>query len=212
MNESTAMDEGASDADEQFTGKYERPGRIGGWLVDRFYSAAIDLVRDGLAEAASVLEVGAGAGFSTERIVPRLPAGVRYMGSDVMASLVRKASLRNPAIPFVQQSVYSLALPDKSVDVILMFEVLEHLEQPDAALSELRRVARKRVVISTPREPLWCLLNFMRGKYLSGFGNTPGHIQHWSSRGLRNLASKQFRVVGRRQPVPWTILALDPRD
>ncbi|MBW3551728.1 MAG: class I SAM-dependent methyltransferase, partial [Proteobacteria bacterium] len=170
----------SADPDAEFTGKYEEAGRIGGWLLDRFYRSVEQLLSPHLSAESTLLEVGCGAGFSSQRIMQWLPDGARFVGSDVGASLLRKSARRNPGIPLVQQSVYQLALPDKSVDAVVMLEVLEHLEQPAHALAELRRIARKVVVVSTPREPIWRVLNLARGKYVRALGNTPGHVQHWS--------------------------------
>lgn len=197
--------------DSEFTGKYEKEGRIGGMLVDAFYSAVGELLAPHLVPPVSLLEVGCGAGYSSERILSRFPKGCEFMGCDVGPSLLAAARLRNPGVEFSRQSVYALALPDKSIDVVVMLEVLEHLDRPEQALMELRRVARNRVILSTPREPIWRMLNFMRGKYMRDFGNTPGHMQHWSSRGLRNCVSGCFEVSDMRQPLPWTVLSLIPR-
>lgn len=198
--------------DDEFTGKYEEAGRVGHWLLRRFYAAVEELLAPRLGSGAHVLEVGCGAGYSSQRLLQWLPKGTRYVGSDITASLLAQATARNPGTSFIQQSAYGLALPDKSVDAIVMLEVLEHLNEPDLALSELRRVARHTVIISTPREPIWRILNMSRGKYLRDFGNTPGHIQHWSTRGLRRFASSEFSIVDARTPLPWTLLALSPRS
>lgn len=199
------------DTDIEFTGKYEEGGRIGGWLIDRFYDAVRDLLEPQLPASGLLLEVGCGAGFSTERIRPWLPTGVQYLGSDVGATLLVKASCRNPGLSFVRQSVYRLPFEDASVDAVVMLEVLEHLDDPSAALAELRRVCRGPVLLSTPREPIWCALNMARGKYWGDWGNTPGHVNHWSTRGLIRRVSPWFDVVAYRQPLPWSVLLLQPR-
>jgi SAM-dependent methyltransferase len=201
----------AHDPDSEFTGKYETEGRAGRWLVDRFYAAVRGLLLPQVKPGDIVLEIGCGAGYSSLNLLECLPAGVDFVGSDVGETLLHKARFRNPGIAFVRQSVYDLALPDRSVDVVVMLEVLEHLESPVKALAEVHRVVRKAAIISTPREPLWRALNFLRGKYVRELGNTPGHIQHWSSRGLRREAEGLFRVTGVSQPVPWTVLSLAPR-
>ena len=203
---------GTDDPDREFTGKYEEAGLIGGWLLDRFYDSVRRLLRPHLHDGCSLLEVGCGAGFSSQRLLSWLPASGSFLGSDVGQTLLDKAACRNPGASFVRQSVYELAAPDKSVDIIVMLEVLEHLDDPRRALAELRRVARQAVILSTPREPLWRFLNFCRGKYLLDFGNTPGHVQHWSSAGLCREVASHFDVVGMERPVPWTVLSLQPRQ
>lgn len=203
---------GGHDPDSEFTGKYETEGRVGRWLVDNFYTAVRKALLPQVARGDLVLEIGCGAGYSSLNLRECLPAGVDFIGSDVGETLLHKARARNPGTTFVRQSVYDLALPDRSVDVVVMLEVLEHLESPAKALAEVHRVARKAAIVSTPREPLWRALNFLRGKYVRELGNTPGHIQHWSSRGLCREADGLFRVVDVAKPVPWTVLSLSPRQ
>ena len=195
---------------EQFTGKYTESGRIGRWLVDRFFGAIEQLLRPGLPEIESVLEIGCGAGFSTQRMAAWLDRQT-MVASDLDRPLLRLAQKRVPDTPLLQQSVYGLAHPDKSFDLIIMLEVLEHLDDPSAALKELARVAGKQVLISTPREPLWRMLNMMRLKYLGQLGNTPGHVQHWSASGLVRQVRPWFEVEAMATPIPWTILLLRPR-
>jgi len=195
---------------DQFTGKYESSGRIGGWLIDRFFRAARGLLESKLSENSGVLEIGCGPGYSTGRIRQWQGIG-QLVAGEPEAQLLKIAQPLNPGTPFTRQSVYSLAHPDQSFDAVIMLEVLEHLESPDRALEELHRVARNHVLLSTPREPIWRALNMARGKYLRDFGNTPGHIQHWSTRGLRKQVQPWFHVEDCATPLPWTILLLRPR-
>lgn len=195
---------------QSFTGKYERSGRIGKLLISRFFSAAKNLLEPVLPDQAEVLEVGCGPGYSTDHI--KRWEGVRHLVAGEPEDAVRAlAERRNPDIKVLSESVYCLTHADDSLDCVIMLEVLEHLDDPEAALAELHRVTRGVVLISTPREPLWRTLNCARGKYLSSLGNTPGHIQHWSSRGLIRQVSPLFDVIGCAKPIPWTILLLKPR-
>lgn len=196
--------------DSDFLGKYESTGRAAQFLVNRFFAAGQKLLGQNLEPGDTVLEVGCGPGYSTRRIA-QWRAGVRLMGGDISASLLGNARRLNAGIPFVRESVYSLPHPDKSIDVALLLEVLEHLDQPEAALAELNRVVRRHLLLSTPREPLWRILNCVRGKYLTELGNTPGHIQHWSTSGLIKQVSPFFQVEAVATPIPWTILLLSPR-
>ena len=49
-------------------------------------------------------------------------------------------------------------------------------------------------------------MNMMRGQYIRDWGNTPGHVQHFSRQTLNHLVSKQFNVVATHSPTPWTVL------
>lgn len=196
---------------EDFRGKYTRSGPIGRYLVHRFFDTIAELVkasglRDGVA-----LEVGAGEGYSTQRIHGLLPPGMCFEASEYRRDLAAIAGDRNPGIPVSVESVNALPRGPESIDLVLCLEVLEHLSNPAGALQELARISKGFVIISVPREPVWRMLNLARGKYVSGLGNTPGHIQHWSARGIKMFVSPWFNVVQSRTPLPWTILLLQKK-
>jgi len=115
-------------------------------------------------------------------------------------------------VPFTRESIYELPRPAASVDTVVCLEVLEHLGDPEAGLRELARVTQRHVILSVPREPLWRLLNMARGAYLRDWGNTPGHLSHWSRKGFLRWASTVFDVVAVRCPIPWTIVLAKKRD
>ena len=82
---------------------------------------------------------------------------------------------------------------------------------PEATLAEMARVARRHLLVSVPREPLWRGLNMARGAYLRDLGNTPGHVNHWSKRGVRLAAlalRRRSRRPARRSPGPCCLSAL----
>ena len=83
-------------------------------------------------------------------------------------------------------------------------EVLEHVADPEALLTELARVARGHLLVSVPREPLWRALNIARGAHWASLGNTPGHVHGFSRRSLEHLAARRGQVVAVRTPLPWT--------
>ena len=158
-----------------------------------------------------VLEVGCGEGELADRLVrscdpARRPA--RYLATDV--SLERLRPGLDPCIESRAASIYELPFGDRSFELVVCCEVLEHLEDPARGLAELARVAGERVIISTPWEPVWRAMNMARGKYLLELGNTPGHIQHFSRRGLETLAATQLRLLEMRTPLPWTVILGEP--
>jgi len=190
---------------EQFTGKYEGSGgTIGRRLVDGFFDAVFASIPDGVTNA---IELGCGAGFSTERIHRARP-GLSLSASDVMPELVELARRRVPDVRFEVESLYALDRETGATDLTITLEVLEHLERPFDALREIHRVTRRHAIVSVPREPIWRMLNMARGKYLRDLGNTPGHLNHWSARGLQQFVSPLFEVNAVRTPLPWTILLL----
>ena len=90
-------------------------------------------------------------------------------------------------------------------DLVMSSEVLEHLEDPEKAINEVKRVTKKYCVFSVPNEPWWRIANMLRGAYLRDFGNTPGHIQHWSKRSFKKFLKKHFKNVKVKNSLLWNL-------
>lgn len=157
---------------------------------------------------ATVLEVGCGEGRLAQHLVTYGPRPMRFVACDLELTAVK--TQLDGLIELREASIYALPFEDASFDLVVCCEVLEHLGEPARGLAEVARVARRGVIVSTPREPLWRAMNMVRGKYLRDLGNTPGHLQHFSRRGLRALVETKLRVVDGRSPVPWTVLLAEP--
>jgi len=181
-------------------------------MINGYFVAVDELLREVegvLGGEFSALEIGCGEGHSTKRILEVLPEGVDFAASEFVEHQVELASANNPGVMISSEDVYSLQREDDSLDCVLLLEVLEHLDEPAVALHEIRRVLRPGgcLLLGVPREPLWRILNMARLTYLSSLGNTPGHLQHWSSRGIARFVSTEFgAVISTRRPVPWTLL------
>lgn len=173
-------------------------------MVANFDATVCALLRE--AQPTTIHEVGCGEGRLARMLRPLFP--VPFRASDFSRELVEEnLRLGPPDIQFVCRSIYDLTSADDGADVVLCCEVLEHLEDPASGLRALRSLGAHRYLLSVPNEPIWRVLNFCRGKYWSEFGNTPGHLNHWSPRGFRRfLEGEGFHVVTQRQPFPWTMV------
>jgi len=199
---------------EDFAHKYteEGQGKIGRRLLDGYFRAVADLVAQskvGTAGPARAIEIGCGEGFSTKRLADLLPGSVELEASEYVAHMIAKAQANNPGMTVTEESIYELQHADNSYDLVFLLEVLEHLDFPDKGLQELLRVTKPGgyIVLGVPREPLWCALNMARMKYLKRFGNTPGHLNHWSTVGVKKYVEKHFGpVLEVKTPLPWTLL------
>lgn len=207
----------ATPHDEDFHHKYteEGSGLIGSKLLDGYFKAVESLVSEANLKGGKALEVGCGAGFSTKRLNKMLPGSVELEASEYVEQLLPDARKLNPGMRITAESVYELKRKDESLDLVFLLEVLEHLDYPETALKEISRVVKPGgyLVLGVPREPLWRALNMARLKYLSDFGNTTGHLNHWSKRSLIKHVSENFHdVVEVRSPLPWTlVLARKPK-
>lgn len=198
------------------------PGFVAGNYFDKYHSrnpihralvgGFLRRARELLARARpyTILEVGCGNGDLAGRLLDlaavRTPPGPSYLGTDVSAEQIAFARARYPGAEFLRASVYALPFADRRFDVVIACEVFEHLEDPPAALREVERVCGGHLLLSVPWEPWWRVLNVLRGKYLGAWGNTPGHVQHFSRGGIRRLVASRFEIVAERRPLPWTML------
>jgi 2-polyprenyl-3-methyl-5-hydroxy-6-metoxy-1,4-benzoquinol methylase len=194
---------------EDFRGKYEE-GKIGQKLLDNYFTSVEKLISKASFSPKSVaIEIGCGEGLSTKRIAEFLPKGMDLQASEYVKHLIVHAKKNNPKVKITQESAYDLKHKKNSFDLVLLLEVLEHLDYPDKALDEIKRTVKPGgyIIIGVPREPLWRALNMARAKYLKDFGNTPGHLNHWSTRNLTKHVGEHFGpVVAKKTPLPWTLV------
>jgi 2-polyprenyl-3-methyl-5-hydroxy-6-metoxy-1,4-benzoquinol methylase len=186
--------------------KYGSRNPVVKWFMGGFESALAGLVAKACPTA--IHEIGCGEGYWVLRWTEQ---GMAARGCDFSTHVINLARENaagrglSPSL-FEVRSIYELESGRDSADLVVCCEVLEHLEYPEAGLKALQRVVSRHLIVSVPREPLWGLLNLARGKYIVDWGNTPGHIQHWSKGAFVHLMSKYFEVVEVNTPLPWTML------
>jgi 2-polyprenyl-3-methyl-5-hydroxy-6-metoxy-1,4-benzoquinol methylase len=160
-----------------------------------------------LATPSSLLDVGCGEGVLVHRWAKRLGEG-RVVGIDLEEESIQAgwAQRQAPNLEYRMLEAADLPFADDEFDLASAIEVLEHLPDPQRTLAEMARCARRHLLVSVPREPLWRMLNMARGAYWPALGNTPGHLNHWSRRSFVQLLSRHGEVVEVRTPFPWTML------
>ena len=159
------------------------------------------------ADPRSLLDVGCGEAVLTEKWAQRLQPR-RVVGIDLEDPAIQAEWAKRPApnLEYRIMKAENLPFADGEFDAAAAIEVLEHVPDPEHTVAEMARVAERHLLVSVPREPLWRGLNMARGAYLKDFGNTPGHLNHWSKRSFVALLSEHGEVVEARSPFPWTML------
>jgi SAM-dependent methyltransferase len=166
------------------------------------------------ADPQSLLDVGCGEGVLTHQWAQRLGDERRVVGIDLddPALHAEWAKRTAPNLEYRVMKAENLPFADDEFDTATAIEVLEHVPDAEHTVAEMARVAKRWLLVSVPREPLWRGLNMARGAYWKDLGNTPGHLNHWSKRSFVALLSRHGEVVQARSPFPWTMLLVRLRD
>jgi len=110
-------------------------------LIERFDERLLSLFAPFAGDTATLLDVGCGEGFTLRKFRARYPH-IAYSGCDINPAALGIAREQNPDAALFVSSAYSVQT-ETAYDAVLCCEVLEHLERPEAALAELRRLVRE---------------------------------------------------------------------
>jgi len=187
------------------THKYTAKNPAIRWLTERWVGN-LERVMDKIAAETSgpdiqALEVGCGEGVISDKLHRRWPGSV---GLDLPDAGLRADWKAYDGPHFLHADAHRLPFVDDKFDVIISVEVLEHLTDPEQGLREIARVGRGHIVLSVPREPIFRSCNFVAGRYVKDLGNTPGHLNHWSTRSFVKFVSQVADVRDVSKPFPWT--------
>ena len=126
------------------------PGSVA-WLdrasrpQDENTQLAIDKIQ--VPEDAVIADVGAGSGYYTFRLAPKVPKGKVYaveIQDEMIASInEKKKRLNNTNVEVIKGSVTSPNLPENSVDLVIMVDVYHELEFPVEILQAIRKSLKK---------------------------------------------------------------------
>ena len=159
-----------------------------------------------LAAPDSILDVGCGEGVLTSEWAERLEG--RIVGIDLPDPKLEAEwqKRQRPNLEYRAEEATSLSFADNEFDMATAIEVLEHVPDPEATVAEMARVAKRWLLVSVPREPIWRMTNMARGAYWKSLGNTPGHVNHWSKVSFVSMLSRHGKVEEVRTPFPWTMV------
>lgn len=197
--------------DEIITGnyynKYGTTNFIEKFLVDRYKRTLLRLIKS--ISVNSIYEVGSGEG-EIINIVSNINDFKFILGSDIDKKLLNQNTNKFPFYHWILNKAERLPIRENSIDLVIACEVLEHINSPEDFLEECKRLNAKYYLFSIPNEPLWRILNILRFKYLKDFGNTPGHINHWSITKIRNLVSQYLDINEIFFTQPWIFILAKP--
>jgi 2-polyprenyl-3-methyl-5-hydroxy-6-metoxy-1,4-benzoquinol methylase len=153
------------------------------------FAARLDFLMGHVWPGARVLDLGCGEGRFTTELVN---ADARAVGVDVADEPLRRARSRDPRLDLrLIEPAGPWGLQDSSFDVVWAGEVVEHVADTAAWLSEVRRVLRSggSLLVSTPAHGRLALarLALSRSAFAAHFDPLGDHLRFYSVDTLRAL-------------------------
>lgn len=180
------------------------------FVVQRVAARHIDFLTADLSKNAKVLDVGCGRGVL---LTPLADRGFQVYGVEINESAIQGSDPR--AEIRIASRLGDAAYPDEFFDEIIIWHVLEHVEDPSHTIEECRRILRPggRLIVAVPNfsslqarwsGPSWFHLD------------APRHLFHFPLSGLQRLVrDRGFEIRSahhfsmRQNPFGWIQSALN---
>ena len=171
----------------EFTGERVIPGEVDIDLFNEHFARYAFAAR--LARGKRALDAGCGAGYGSAELAR---AAASVVGIDCAADAVEfaRATYQAPNLAFEQASCAALPFADAGFDLIVAFEVIEHLEDWRAFLAEARRALSPngQFIVSTPNKLYY-------GESRGERGSNPFHVHEFEFAEFRDELRAVFPHV-----------------
>jgi len=168
-------DKTIADTGERMVPAYHKGHMVYGEHIVR-YRAAAELVK-----GKHVLDIAAGSGYGSAVLAE---TAKKVVGVDVDKDAIKYANknYKTSNVEFILGDGVSIPLPDKSLDVVVSFETIEHIEDYRKFMSEVKRVLKPDglLVLSTPND-----VEFPESNHF--------HIHEFEQKELEKLVAGYFK-------------------
>lgn len=132
-------------------------------------------------EGMKVLDIASGSGYGTSMLADAGAQEVTGVDIDNNAIDGAKKKYSRDNLKYIHGSGTELPFSDKSIDVVVSFETIEHLSEYKLFLSEIKRVLRETgvLIISTPNKAIFREKN-------------PYHLKEFEEEEFKILLEKYF--------------------
>lgn len=139
----------------------------------------------------AVCDIACGSGYGSEILLSNDKVN-SYIGIDIDSSALEFArnNFGDERISFFNGSAISIPLANNSVDTIISMETIEHLESPETAIKEFRRILKNTGILigSVPSKTF-------EEKCEQCYGPNKYHLQRFTLDSLRKIVNESFTHV-----------------
>ena len=171
---------------------YTNPSSVVRWLFWRRLERL--LLLPGKRSFNRVLDCGCGEGALLPTLSNRF-SEVCALDQEVQGALRLVRQMNLPNVRLMRGDIYRLPYSDRTFDLVVTADVLEHLENLHGALSEIHRVLKPggTLLASFPSENAM----YQAGRWLFGFTKPRDHYHE--PRAIERRLGERFRIVRRRR-------------
>ena len=184
------IDKTLSDTGERMIPAHHKGGMIYGEHIVR-YQAAVDLVK-----GKTVLDIASGSGYGSALLGT---SAKHVTGVDIDRPTVdyAKKNYGSKNVDFKVGDGVSIPLADNSVEVVVSFETIEHIDKYKVFMDEVKRVLKPDglFILSTPND-----VEFIEGNHF--------HIHEFEAKELEALVAKYFKHTKSYYQATWLYNAL----
>ncbi len=138
-----------------------------------------------------ILDIACGTGYGTNIMFERHPE-FKFFGCDIDDQAIKYAQNNYKQIQFKKEDAYSTNYQDSFFDTVVSFETLEHLENGQNFIKEIKRILKPDgiLICSTPNRHFGERLGSTPEKPLN-----PHHVSLYYHDDFRELLSSSFKDV-----------------
>lgn len=101
--------------------------------------------------AESILDVGCGQGLPMQMIKIRMKVK-KSVGVDIYGQYIKDCKEKKIHTEYIKLNIRDLPFKDKSFDVVIGLQILEHLHKKDSwkVLEKMEKIAKKQIIVAMP--------------------------------------------------------------
>jgi|LauGreDrversion4_2_1035121.scaffolds.fasta_scaffold00877_11 ubiquinone/menaquinone biosynthesis C-methylase UbiE len=165
----------------EFTGERLTTGIYEYWSLEHLHRYALAMT---LVHGERVLDIASGEGYGTYLLSEN---AISVIGVDISEAVISHAShkYQSSNLSFKTGSISNIPLDDNSVDVVVSFETIEHHDEHDKMMKEIKRVLKPegKLVISSPDKKFYSDIPDYKNPY---------HVKELYSFEFEQLIEKYF--------------------
>jgi len=149
----------------------------------------------------TILDIGCGEGIMLEKLIRHYPHK-KIIGLDIMPENIQICT--NLGLPIQLGDIYHLDIPNNSIDVVILMEVIEHLLDPSRAVKEIIDALKPggKLIIVFPNDASFLLARILTLKFKEALYD-PGHQKQWTHRKIRELLRSTGLETNRSISIPF---------